>query len=69
MEEITEEAMARIRGGISLRSLSAHLKAKHGEHFAIGNHEVQMNVVTLVGAASVKPVVQHTVASAGNIEN
>jgi hypothetical protein len=69
MEELTGEEMARIRGGVLasalIRSL-VHIRHFGGIHIAAGMHNVHVNTVTL-GRAQSGEVMQHTVASAGNI--
>jgi len=69
MEELTSEEMARIRGGFLASDLIRRLMhIRHvGEiHIAAGMHDVHVNTVTH-GRAQSGSLMQHTVASAGNI--
>ena len=69
MEELTSEEMARIRGGFLASDLIRRLRQiRHfgGIHIAAGMHDVHVNTVTH-GRAQSGAVMQHTVASEGNI--
>jgi hypothetical protein len=65
MEDLTAESMIGIRGGFHLFH---HKKFRFKGHIVNGNHDTQINRVTLVGGEEAS-VSQHTTASAGNIED